>query len=349
MGAIRAIQRGESGAWITHGAGCTFVALPDGGRRDFPDAIAVAAFDSHGTTLLLERGGALRGIDLEGVTRWERESDLSDLGWGIRRRDEAWLLGEGASLVCLDLASGRERFRLDPPAAFGAEVSASGAFLVLAADNGVAYAVDLDARKVAWRLPRRLGRVAVVGAAVVATHDGPSGIEILGIQASDRSIRWRTPLPVEEAGPLIPTKSGVLVPGATGLGGEVLHLSGEGAVRWRARPVLGPGLPSLALAGGTIFARGSEGACRIERGRARWSVPSGPGAAPVIFQGMVALPGERLGLLDAGTGREVLPPDLASSLPSADHVLAYEGGLLACDIHGSCAGLRVAGGLAVVG
>src|SRR5690606_7077728 len=126
-------------------------------------------------------------------------------------------------------------------------------------------------------------------------------------------------------------------------------LGSQGGIRFRIRPVLGPEAPALTMAGRAIFARGTQGVCRIDRGRLRWSAPAGAGAAPKIVQGMLALPGERLSLRDAASGRELLHPSLRQSLPAADYLeIGPEGELLSVDLHGSCAGLRIAGALAVV-
>src|SRR5690606_13476144 len=98
------------------------------------------------------------------------------------------------------------------------------------------------------------------------------------------------------------------VAGVGSAGGELLLVDRGGRLRWRARPLLGKSAPKLARSGGAIFARGSMGVSRIERGKVRWNVPCGPGGPPAVVRGLVALPGERIALLDAVTGRSVLDP-----------------------------------------
>lgn len=348
--AVRRVEGTGKRAFISHAGGVTSLGLDDGGRFDHAYGVSVATPDRRGPALLLEEGGVLLGLGEARPPAWQRDTDFAELDPRYRRfRGDAWLLVDRSSLVCLDLRSGAIRFRLDPPAAHRSILASAGPFLALAADNGMIYAVDLERRQVAWRLPLALESLAVGPAGVVGVAEGPRGLEAVGISAKDRSIQFREALPLDAADQLLPTRGGTVVAGASETGGEVLGLGIEGGIRFRARPVLGPDAPALALAGRTIFARGRRGICRIDRGRIRWSAPAGPGAAPRIVQGMVALPGERLSLRDASSGRELLPAAAREGLPAADHLEVGPGGeLLTVDIHGSCAGLRVAGALAVV-
>ncbi|HLV60075.1 MAG TPA: hypothetical protein VKY51_01590 [Fredinandcohnia sp.] len=349
--AIRRLVGSGERAWIAHVGGVASLALRDGARTDHDGAVGAAAPERKGPVLVLEEGGTLLALGEAGTPLlWKVET-----GWAqvesryLCHRADAWMLVDQSSLVCVDLRTGAQRFRLDPPAAHRAAIAASGPFLALAADNGMVYAVDLDRREVAWRLPLPLGPLAVVAEGVVGIADGRQGLEAVGILAGDRRILFRTPLPVDAVGRLVAQRRGVLISAAGETGGEILGLDAAGALRYRVRPVLGPGAPAVAVAGQTVFARGPHGVARIERGRVRWSAPAAPGGAPRIVRGMIALPGERLSLCDAATGRELLSPAARERLPAADHVaVGPEGEILVADIHGSCAGLHVAGALAVV-
>lgn len=347
---IRRLVSAGDRAWATHIGGVTSLSLPDGERSDHGYGVAVATPERTGPVLLLEEGGALLALGAEAPVLWRLDTGWTEMEPRYRRfRGDAWFLVDRSSLVCMDLRTGAQRFRLDPPAAHRAFVASAGPFLALAADNGMVYAVDLERREVAWRLPLSLGALAVGPQGVVGIADGREGIEAVGVAARDRRFLFRTPLPVDTVGQLLPQRSGTLVSATGETGGEVLGLAPEGALRFRARPVLGPGAPALTLAGRTVFARGPQGIARIDRGKIRWSAPASPGGAPKVVQGMIALPGERLSLRDASTGRELLAPAAKESLPSADHLaVGPDGEILAVDIHGSCAGLRVAGALAVV-
>lgn len=345
---VRRVASSKERVWISHVGGVTALDLGDGSRTDYPYGMAVAVPERTGPALLLEEGGVLFGIDEKRLT-WKRDTGFAELDSSYcRHRGDAWLLVDRASLVCMNLRTGEKRCRLDPPAAHRALLASAGPFLALAADNGMLYAVDLARREVAWRLPITLLALAVGPEGVVGIAEGARGLEAVGISAKDRSILFREPLPLDAVGQLVATRWGTVVAGASETGGEVLGLSAEGKLRFRARPVLGPGAPALTMAGRTIFARGPRGICRIDRGRIRWSAPASPGAAPRIVHGMLALPGERLSLRDAASGRELLPEAARSEL-AADHLeVGPRDELLAVDIHGSCAGLRVAGALAVV-
>lgn len=347
--AVRRVDAAGDRAWITHAGGITSLGLADGSRRDHGFGVSVALPERSGPAIVLEEGGILVGIDRQGSVLWQHDTDIAELDGPYRRwRGDAWVLVDRASLVCLDLRTGEVLFRLDPPAAHRSLLASAGPFLALASDNGMLYAVDLERREVAWRSSLPLASIAVGPRGIVGIAEGRRGLEAVGI-AADREILFREVLPVDSVGQILPVRGGFVLAAAGDAGGEVLGLGEDGALRFRARPVLGPGAPRLALAGRTIFARGSMGVCRVDRGRIRWSAPAGPGGAPRIVQGMVALPGESLSLRDATTGRELLTPAARGSLPASDHlVIDREGGLLAVDIHGSCAGLQVAGALAVV-
>lgn len=347
--AVRGVIGAGERAWITHRGGTTSLALADGARWDHELGVALALPERKGPALLLEEGGALLALAENGAPNWRVDTGFAELHDRYRRfRGDAWLLVDRASLVCLDLRSGRLRFRIDPPAAHRSLLASAGPFLALASDNGMVYAVDLERREIAWRLPLPLGAIAVGPEGVVGIAEGSKGLEAVAISA-DRSIQFREPLPFEAAGQILPTRGGTVFAGASETGGEVLGLGSQGGIRFRIRPVLGPEAPALTMAGRAIFARGTQGVCRIDRGRLRWSAPAGAGAAPKIVQGMLALPGERLSLRDAASGRELLHPSLRQSLPAADYLeIGPEGELLSVDLHGSCAGLRIAGALAVV-
>lgn len=347
--AVRRVDAAEGQAWITHSGGITALGLADGSRQDHGFGLAVALPDRSGPALVLEEGGILRAVGRRAPVLWQHDSGLVELDARYRRwRGHAWLLVDRASLICLDLATGALRFRLDPPAAHRSLVAAAGPILALAADNGLLYVVDLERREVAWRKPLALGAIGIGARGIVGISEGGMGAEAVGF-AADGTILFRRSLGVDVVGQVVPVRGGFVLGAVGDAGGEVLGLGDDGSLLFRARPVLGPGLPRMALAGRTIFARGSMGVCRIDRGRVRWASPAGPGGAPRIFQGMVALPGERLSLRDAGTGRELLTPGARDELPASDHlVVDRDGGMLAVDIHGSCAGLQVAGALAVI-
>jgi len=347
--AVRRVSAAEGRAWITHAGGITALGLSDGSRQDHGFGIAVALPERSGPTLVLEEGGILRAIGRRTPLLWQHDVGLAELEPRyLRWRGDAWLLVDRASLVCLDLRTGAQRFRLDPPAAHRAVVAAAGPFLALAADNGMLYAVDLARRELAWRKPLALSAIAVGPRGIVGIAEGDRGAEAVGI-ATSRELLFRERLPVDSVGEILPVRGGFVLAAVGDAGGEVLGLGEDGSLVFRARPVLGPGAPRVTLAGRTVFARGPMGVCRIDRGRVSWASPAGPGGAPRIFQGMVALPGERLSLRDAATGRELLAPSVRDALPSSDHlVIDRDGGLVAVDMHGSCAGLQVAGALGVV-
>jgi hypothetical protein len=347
--AVRRVEASGDRAWITHAGGVTSLGLADGSRRDHGFGVAVALPDRSGPAIVLEEGGILVGIGRQGPILWQHDTGFAELESPYRRwRNDAWVLVDRSSLVCLDLRTGAQLFRLDPPAAHRSVLASAGPFLALASDNGMLYAVDLERREVAWRTSLPLGSIAIGPRGIVGIAEGRRGLEAVGL-AADRDILFREALPVDSVGQILPVRGGFVLAAAGDAGGELLGIGEDGALRFRARPVLGPGAPRMALAGRTIFARGSMGVCRVDRGRIRWSSPAGPGGAPRIVQGMVALPGESLSLRDATTGRELLAPSARGTLPASDHlVIDRDGGLLAVDIHGSCAGLQVAGALAVV-
>lgn len=350
LGSIRSFLPVGGGAWALHTQGATYLSLQGGRGRSIDEAVGVCQIGQEGSSLALLAEGELLATGPEGEERWRRPAAIHSLqGAAHVLGDVAWLIGDRRTPIAVELADGTPRFHFEPPAAHRAVPAFSSSLLALAADNGMLYAFDLDRGEVAWRLPALLSAVAVGPAGIWGIADGAQGLELLCIDVGDRGVRTRTPLPIETAGILVPASGGVVLTGAGSRGGEVLQVGADGKIAWRARPILGPGAPWITQAGAALFARGSRGVARIEAGKVRWSAPCGPGGPAQITQGLVVLPGERLSIRDARTGREVLTQAAAQALPAADYVAVGAGGELAvCDIHGSCAGLRLSGGLAVV-
>ncbi|AKU90891.1 PQQ-binding-like beta-propeller repeat protein [Vulgatibacter incomptus] len=351
----RWILRG-SRTWIRHARGLARLRLEDGGLElELPlgEGAEVAIGQRPGPFFVAERG-AIACHGPHGRLLWRRTAPVAGRLRGAflpKGSDLAVLRLGDASLCCVSLENGDERLHVEPPTSGRATWAASGGLVALAASNGLVYGIDAASARQAWRVPasQAWSQLAIAHGLVIGAVELRGHTFLEARRAHDGEMAFRVELPFTRFGSLEAMPGGVLVTGIGPTGGELVKVSTKGAIEWRARPILGGTAPLVTRAGGSIFARGAEGACRIERGKVRWNVPCGPGAAPSVARGIVALPGESLALLGADTGRSVIAEGAIAHLPAADHVVATRSGTLVVgDAEGSCAGLRLAGALAVV-
>ncbi len=344
-------------AWVRHQEGLSLLRLDDGeveARIPLEPQAEVAVAGVRAPLFVFDRG-ALTCYFPDGRLAWRRrDPDRLGLQGAVvpAGSAHAWL-HDGASLRSVSVESGEERFRFGAPASHRARLAASGALIVLAADNGMLYGFDTKRsdQPLAWRipLPRRLVDVGIAAGKVYGVSVSPGRVHLDSLQASTGEPSTSLDLPFLRFGSLLPVPGGVVAAGVGLAGGELLRVDEVSAIRWQARPILGPRAPALLRIGGSIFARGDEGLCRIERGKVRWNAPCGSGGAPTLIRGILALPGEPLRLLDAETGHELQMASDARALPTAERVLATRAGtLVVCDAEGSLVGLRMAGAIAVV-
>lgn len=351
-GVLRVHAAGDE-AWIVHAEGATRLRLHDG------TTVAELGFGSitdvamAGESLLALDGGALSCHGADGALLWRRSAGFAGLGaaWSPPRADLVWLQAEGGSLVAVERRTGAERFRLSPPAAHAGLAAASGALIVLAADNGMAYGIDAAAGAVAWRvpLPWEPSGVTVCGGTVFLAGTVRGRVILQGLDARTGEASFTAKTSLLRLGAIVPDARGAIAAGPGASVTELVRVDAGGRLRWTLRPNLGAGSPSVSRAGGGLYARGAEGVARIERGRVRWNTPCQAGGAPVAIRGVLALPGETLRLLDTANGRPLLPARGADPFPAADHVIpAAAGTLVVADAAGTCASLRLTGALAVV-
>lgn len=298
--------------------------------------------------------GELSCYGAGGDRRWvhgDFDSTRLTFAWQPPGCSVALLGGAGGSVHALSSGDGRSLHHWAPPAARTALSAMSPSLLVVAADNGVVYGLDVEGLREIWKipLPRALERLTISGGLVVGAARERGAVVLEALHLDNGAPAFSAKVPASKLGDLLPTPDGVLVSVSGDAGGELNEIDGSGRLRWRARPLLGPEPPKVARAGRSILARGTLGACRVERGKVRWNAPCERGGAPVAIRGLVALPGERLEVLDLRSGRPMLSDEAARSLPAADYFWASSSGvMLAADLEGSCVALRLAGGLAVV-
>lgn len=385
---LRGVARVGATAWFLTDEGVAGLDLHDGGLLPGLESrgrvfLSVAGIRSP--LLLLDERGRLEGRHPRGGSAWVREDvSVRELALryakvpgggratrvaapGVINRDiRPWgsrsgtaeppgplgvVLAEGRIVLGLALATGRTVFRLAPPGATRVSLAVAGPLAAAAADTGMVYALDASRGSMAWRvrLDHPAAAVAVSGDRLLVAGLGRDGVVLHGFEARTGARAFRVPVELSSVGALRPVRDGVVLAGAGPAGGEVLEVGREGEVRWRIGPFAGKA-PALGAAGRTLYARGAEEVCRIEGGKRTWTAPtSGPGGPPVILREVVALPGERLVLLDAARGRELATTGLAGELPAADHLLGSpEGVLVVADREGAAVGLRLAGALAVI-
>lgn len=266
-------------------------------------------------------------------------------------RELAVTIADGRILLGTLLATGRIAYRLVPPGAVRARLALAGGLAVLGSDTGLVYGLDARSGTLAWRLrvTGAVRHVAFAGSLVVgAAEGGREGTLLFAADATSGAPRWRHELgPTTKIGGLLARGSKLLVSLTGETGGEVRELDEDGAVTRTHRPVLGELPPSLVAIRGAIFARGDRGLARFSRGRVAWSTPCRPGGAPVLVRSVLALPGDRLQLVDAASGRD-LSDALPAELPAADHLIVHGRRLVVLDHTGHAAALDFAGGLGLV-
>jgi len=337
-------------AWIAHEGGASRLSLDDGAivaRIAFGPA---GEFVSAGAATFTLDEGALSCHEADGALVWRRRIDADRLEAVYRppRAGLAWLKVGGADFVAVDARTGAERFRFVPPAARSCTVAASGGLLVIASDNGMIYGLDARAGGVVWRVPleREPTALAIAGRRLVCASRGGGRVILDGMDAATGASSFSAETSLSRLGTLSADARGVVAAGMGASVAEIVRIDAGGIARWIARPNLGAGSPQMARSGGALFARGSEGVARLERGRVRWNAPCGPGGAPAVIRGVVVLPGAETALLDAATGRPVAS---TVGLPPADHLAATTSGVLVlAEAGGTCAGLRLAGAIAVL-
>lgn len=335
------------GLWAIGRSGATRLFLADGSAS--ATLRGSLAFAGGREPILQACGdGSLALHTAEGRERWRVDLGVAAIGssWWPLAGGRCALVAEGTALLLCTREAGRPILRLEPPAAMHLEVAAAGRLAVAASDKGLLYGVDGQRGEVAWRVPIPIqpDRIAVYRDRLLLVE----GDEAVGIAATSGAEVFRMRLPLE-VGEVLPVPGGWVLAGRSSAGGEALALGPDGTIRWRARPNLGPASPALLRVGGAVYARGNEGVCRIERGRIRWNVPCEPGGAPVALRGVLALPGDALGLLDAETGRRLLVGGATSELPHADLLAAAGDLLVIADTDGRICVQRMAGALALVG
>lgn len=335
------------------------------GRRDgtlLSLASGAVAATAHGSIavagrkaplLVADGAGTLSCVEPTGETRWVAALGVDEIAPRYLELPggRAAVVGDGASLQLLDLGTGARHLALDPPAAARLLVASAGELVAAGADNGLLYGVDAASGEVAWRVPVDLPieRLAVLRDRLLVLGSSSAGTVLLGFAAATGEPLFRTELQVTPVSDLLAVPGGWVISGSGRPGGELVGIGVDGSVKWRARPNVGHDAPAVTRAGSALFARGDEGACRIERGKVRWNVPCSVGGAPVLARGVLVLPGEELQLLDAASGRGLLVTGATSAVPPVDLLAPTpEGLLIAADREGDLAALRLAGALAVV-
>lgn len=358
---VRSAVRVGDIAWLVTDEGVAALGFADGSHaRPFESRgrMHLSAAGARSPLLLLDEQGRIEGLRPDGRVAWSRDGEppvheLAPRYSKVLRghgSPTGVVLAEGRILLGLALETGRTVFRLAPPGASRIAVAVAGPLAAVAADTGMVYAADAATGDLAWRarLDEPAIAVAVTSGRVMVATSGKDGATLHGFDARSGARAFRLSPGLSTASALRPVPGGVVASGEGRDGGELLEIGVGGEVRWRIGWFAGKA-PAIAASGRALFARGSQEVCRIEDGRRLWRAPTAPGATPVICRGVVALPGDRLALLDATNGREISMTGVSGDLPAADHVLGSSQGILVVgDREGTVAGVRLAGALAVL-
>jgi len=301
--------------------------------------------DRAGPLLLALRASAVEAHDpVTGARRWSRALPGPTVRAAASLRDGPVVVAAGASLVGLDLATGRVRWRFEPPAARALHLAGFGALALAAGDAGFLYAVS-GAGRLAWRLhlpgppvgpPQPLGDDGLV---LCATDLGGA---LVRFDAATGRRRFEAPLEFTPTAPAVPFAGLVGVCGSVGGDPVVAAVEPAGAIAWTdAAPLPGP-LAAGALGAALVVKTAGGAAAALDRtGRVLWSdareAPHPPPAnlPPVAARGLAIVPGEQVIAHDATSGtslgaarlgapvRLLVAPDLAL------HAMDAEGLVLA--------------------
>ena len=271
-------------------------------------------------------GGALHVADADGLAsldpatgcaRWTVPAAALPEG-GVR---EVVRLTGGLTLAvgrdcaaAVDPGGGRVVWSFAPPAAHELRALALGPLAVVGSDAGFLYGVEAATGRVAWRL-RLPGPLAAPptshGDGCLALCVTELGGSLLALDAATGRRRFEVPLDVTPAGAPVPFAGLLAVAGTVAGDPVVAAVDPAGRLVWEDAPPLGSGAPALSPLPAGVLAKTAQGACVAldRRGDTLWSrtqqaAHPPPGNVPaVVGRGVALVPGERLDVLDATSGR----------------------------------------------
>ncbi|MBK8013639.1 MAG: PQQ-binding-like beta-propeller repeat protein [Deltaproteobacteria bacterium] len=110
---------------------------------------------------------------------WERR-DLGTMGVSMTEEDDLLVLGSGTDLVSVELASGRERWRVPIGGRIGGRLAREGSLAILPVRPNGFVAVDLAQASVRWRIKRPTPSSMTVRGQASPTIDAERGQVYLG-------------------------------------------------------------------------------------------------------------------------------------------------------------------------
>jgi outer membrane protein assembly factor BamB len=305
--------------------------------------------------LLLLRAGALECLaPLTGEVRWSRPSPVVALVDALSFARGPLVAVDTCAATALDAATGRTLWRFEPPATSRIHAAALGGVLLVGADNGILYGLDV-AGGLAFRLRAPgpvLGKSRATGRLALVLAGSDTGASLLAIDPSAGTRRWEAPLDLAPSGSWAVARGRALVAGTLGGDPIVTLLDAGGRVTWTVAPPLA-GPVAVEAAGelvlfqdgsGAVHAAGADGSTRWSFARDAGHPPPGP-LAPCLSRGTVISGADGLVALDAATGAPLgLAPEVAPVRMEVDGDLSTV--LLEAD--GAVVGLRLATHLSVL-
>jgi hypothetical protein len=282
------------------------------------------AADAEGLVLLATEERLSCFVGEEPSARWLRHDGGLRVGPDVVRTDDGRLLTRmgGRGVVALEVMTGREAWRFDPPRAQRSAFVELGARLVVGTDAGDLFGVDLTDGQVRFRIkgplaspwpvvPLQRDAIAVLTQStqtVVARFAALAG----GSAAQAGAVTWTRPLPLEVAAPPVVSRGRLFVAGRHEGRGAVACLSGKGEVVWlRPVPLDGASI-SLASYERGVIANDARGAAvrLLPDGEPSWVLGGleeaiAPRLAARLAKGVLVVPGASVRLVDPTSGRVI--------------------------------------------
>lgn len=322
------VALGEEGARLLLGRSAIVVASPDAahaftprGRAAFqhlsPRGVATSANHTLCATserVLLFEGGARSAS-------WLKDHDGSRIGPGLHATDGALVTTLARrGVVAFDPATGRERWRFEPPRTQRVYLTFSGARVLVATDGGVLFGLDAQSGQVRFTVRSTLpfaGPVVSLGQRAIAVLRRAELTAVYlcqalasGARAPAGTVTWTHEVALSNPGTPVATKGRIFLTGQRDGQSLVVALSTSGHLLWERQTALDPSSQlALAFDGGLVVTDARGNAVRLlPNGETAWVLGSqgdqlSSPIAPVLRRHVLIIPGPTLRLVEPRGGR----------------------------------------------
>ncbi len=252
----------------------------------------------------------------ETSARWLRDHDGVQIGPELDRRGKMLLCSSQsrAAIAMLDLC-GREIWRLAPPRAHRIFTTVQGHRVLVAAESGYLYGLDLQDGLVRYRLRAALpftGPAIPWGQKLLAAMGRSGQFALLAADAHSGAVHWTEEVNLSRPSQPLPQGSRILIAGERDQRAILICLGSTGKPVWERALELGPAPYYLLAVGRSALVCGASGAAALISGdgRIEWRLERlshellWP-CSPVFARGVLMIPGETVRAADPRSG-EVL-------------------------------------------